>query len=319
MWVLNIFVILFSFSLLAQEKLVNFGAEPMVVDFVPASISTKSEKIEADGPKFKSGCESKHLNEFNHLQAVWKSSELAYHALVQKHPEIKDWTDKGKLTPDIIEGHKKYRSASEAFEKLNKKIALCHNEYWSDIKIEEEWAVYSAPSDKSERLGALRFLFKPRVWNGNANTLDWELFSSAFEISYVNRVGERKEFHLDFDFFENDNFTGFHTVLAQKGSWFKLPKEPFPHPVWVKIPDRKAKNLHSSTPFNLKTKSFTGDVWLGIVENGMYLGRKYEYGDECKDLPENKIVRVKIPIGELYDKNQHLVGTPLGNVDCDGE
>ena len=312
-----IFFVWLSLPLIAEEKLINYENELHAVSVVPSNISAMMQ-AEFDGAVAKkSGCEERFAAELIRLRKDKDASEKRYQAArdlhEKNHPEIRDWKNPVNLTPEIIALEKQFERAHDADFEIKKQVRQCESDYVRMIKVEEDIEVFREPDGKSEKLGKIRMLYAPTGWIG------WDAeIPAIFKADFINTKGEKKDFPLDFRFIEFEFLWIFHTTLAQKGSWFKLPKEPFPHPVWVNLPDRKAKNLYSSNPFNLKTKSFTGDVLLEKIENGMYLGRKYEEGDQCKG-SEKKIVRVKIPITELYDQNQHLVGTPLGNFDCDGE
>lgn len=315
--------ILFSISLQAENVAVNYEGNPHVAKIVPQQLQAKiSRKVGNLKPEDDGGCSKKYGPELERLSRLREEISKKYHdekaAYGKKHPEIKDWTDSKNHSPKMIELDKKVIETLNAITDMRKKIEKCRLEFETNYQVETTIPVYEAPDRNSSRLGQLRYVFK------GAHTV---------EMTFTDSKGKVQESQVDLYDYETGGSK--HTVLAQKGNWFQLPKNPFPRPAWIQISDGKnvkAESLPSLGPIKIDTPTYKGSVVLKNIENGFYIAQKYEMPDLCTEeydeygneieptspSPPKKVEIVKIPLSELLDENKHVVNVSfLGKAPCE--
>lgn len=158
-------------------------------------------------------------------------------------------------------------------------------------------SVYAEATSKSSKIGELRMSIKP---------------GKPFEYSFWSSLTE-KSISFTPDMFDPDwgyGPTSHQTVIDRKGDWIKLPKNPFPKDVWIKL-DSKLVQKELRTIQIKKVYTLEGKNLIVLkVEKEKLLVRVEQDADYwCNSgtpPPLKKLNPFWVDKKELWDSDQHL-------------
>jgi hypothetical protein len=207
---------------------------------------------------------------------------------------------KASTSKDALRESSELRTLRKTYEELEAKRSKgkerfedCRINELGKMKLEYTADLFTEPDEKSRKIGVLRVTQKRE---------------KLFE--FVPIKGDPIPIQLDADF--KGSLTDGHTVLASKGDWFKLPRGPFPQPVWVKF---NAKTWGKVSAIDMRdhylsvaTPKGNRAVFLKKMEGGFFYGRLANDKDNpCSDLEKPpKEIPIKIPVDLLIDKDGHF-------------
>lgn len=217
----------------------------------------------------------------------------------KKSPEIDDLDKLLKTYPELAASLEAIRVEQTKSEAIKDPSGKCNREAKDAelAKIHAELSIFEEPSLNAKKIGTLQFsASRP----------------NRVEVAFRDLSGKSENLPIDVD----RDFGAYYTALAQKGDWIKIPRKPFPKPVWVQLNNGEKARPIKDIDFSLiiETPTFEGQVILEKIENGFYLGRVANDGDDpCQsesedfiDLPEFQKIPLKIPVKEFFDKDQHV-------------
>lgn len=294
--------IILAFHLSYAQVLEDFSADPRWIAISPTEFSSEVSKILEGG--FKPNCptmdHSQYLEQKRKIESMRKKYREKRDLLFKKSPTIDSVDELRKIYPELssylalidkeIEKQNKLREPSEMCSRKEKEEAFA--------KIRNQLPIFESPDPKAKKLGVIEFSVNP---------------SNGVKVDFRDPTGKVEEFPVDVD----RAYDVYFTVLAQKGNWVKLPRNPFPTPGWVQLKSSaKATPIRAleSTLF-VSTPSFQGEVVLEKIEGGNYIGRVANKNDSPCPLEEDgnmreekeiKPIPIKIPVKEFFDKDQHV-------------
>lgn len=168
--------------------------------------------------------------------------------------------------------------------------------------------LHGSPTSTSPEVGKLIFSYSegPSI-NGEPET--------RFEILVEDPAGKRTKISSELlDQYIDERPFGL-PINASVGSWMSIPKKPLPSASWFDLSKFNAipRPLSTQEWVRIKTKTFTGAVQFLRVEGDQYYAEYSvpEMDLSCKGQDSSyKRFTIKIPIRELYDKDQHLQVKP---------
>lgn len=161
--------------------------------------------------------------------------------------------------------------------------------------------LYAAPDSASRSIGDLVVVATP----GRGLTAHFRAADAAEAVSFVP------------DLFLQDWGYGpyFHqTAAGRTGTWFRLPRHPWPEPVWLHRPAEAARpSIITVSPGDLV--AFDGTGWYVVTVSGAGLVLRAEqpadhWCEEGAPPPLAPAEAVSIAYDRLYDANGHLLVRP---------
>jgi hypothetical protein len=298
---------------LAFAEMRNFSKHPTLVQITP---SNSFEKW------------TKH-NQL-HIESKCKEEmEVAKKWRVEVNPFYDDEELQTK-NPQRFSALKK--KSAEASEKETRCLSDAEKKNPLDLVLD----LYSSADLNSKRIG--RLILRVRS--------SW--FPEGFK--FVQEGGSTFEFTPAID--ESRYWGGqrYQTALAANGNWVKLPKNPFPTPVWARFGkdsdfgEAKLVEIQKLAPVNLRTEAFTGPAKIESIKNGMALVTTVDPKPPCEcgsganddsddsdseppKVPEPEGLhpdhkefvqkKISIPISELFDANGAIRASTAQIEECD--
>ncbi len=272
----------------------TFDGKPAMGRIFPQNIVKGMEALSSDS-NHKGNCAQPDTTK---QEEVADQKGKLYHdrkkMLYSINPKIRDVQILKEKYPELTALFKDYRDEVDRAQMPWTAYRKCIDDNKAKLKYEASYEVFAEPSLKSKNLGKLTFIYD----------------SSGLTIFYVNIKGER--FGMRPDFMDEDTGYALHTVLGQKDNWLKLPKNPFPHPVWIHqfdVEEAEAKLIDRFDVLTINTKTYSGNVVLEKIEGDYYIGRTADedFDGPClNDAKEPKSEKLKIPLKEFFDEDQHV-------------
>jgi hypothetical protein len=301
----------------AAEEILDFSKNPSYVQLTPAEMSARQLKYEKELTK--TSC----------------AREEAAAATAKKA------TDTAVAAMTIVKGSPEFvgerRRLSEPYSKARTVLRTCVNEARERNPFQAEADLFEEPARKGKKVGSLLFRL-------NSSPLD-----SYYIFRFLSLDGKSVDFKSDLFINFSSIEPSYHTVLARKGNWVKLPKGPFPSGVWVEFGkdsqfgEIKIKALKDQSPVIFATDSFSGPGKLTYADRDLVRGESIyvheDCSEECSDTPasakesggsqappvenprpskrESFVPKsFSIPIKDLFDENGHIRANPVVYPEC---
>lgn len=284
------------------QPIEDFSSDPRWVVISSKVFSSNTSKILGQG--FKSNCpavdQTAYLAKEEEIKSIREKFRKTLDDSRKKSPSIDSLEDLLVKYPKLKYLLDQIRVETEKQNKLREPSEMCAEKEKEEAfaKIKDELPIFESPDPKAKKLGVIEFSVNP---------------SNGVKVDFRDPAGKVEEFPVDVD----RAYDVYFTVLAQKGNWVKLPRNPFPTPGWVQLKSSaKATPIRAleSTLF-VSTPSFQGEVVLEKIEGGNYIGRVANKNDSPCPLDEDgnmreekeiKPIPIKIPVKEFFDKDQHV-------------
>ncbi|NJL25048.1 MAG: hypothetical protein HC902_07650 [Calothrix sp. SM1_5_4] len=225
-----------------------------------------------------------------------------WHALNPNAPAALSAND-----PEVAHAQKRLTGAAEDLDKAKAKENSCIAEASDKKPLEIAIAYYLTPDRKAGVAGKIWVEYKYKV----------SRMETSLRLQPALAV-KRQPFKPDISGLANGDYRAYHTITGREGSFVRLPRDPFPQPVWIDTATAKLENpvsiLDLEAPVSVKVGAerkkvrFTGiekdDHLTGfIVENQVRCpASSDESGEDDASAP---IKTISVAVKDLYDANQH--------------